>query len=43
VVANRSVGSTLFGARTTAHIDNALRAYDEGIPAELRAEMAAWD
>jgi aryl-alcohol dehydrogenase-like predicted oxidoreductase len=43
VVASRSVGSTLFGARTTAHIDNALRAYDEGIPAELRAEMAAWD
>ena len=43
VVANRSVGSTLFGARTTAHVDNALRAYTEGIPDELRAEMAAWD
>lgn len=43
VVANRSVGSTLFGARTTAHVDNALRAYTEGIPAELRADMAAWD
>jgi aryl-alcohol dehydrogenase-like predicted oxidoreductase len=43
VVASRSVGSTLFGARTTAHLDNALRAYEEGIPAELRAEMAAWD
>lgn len=43
VVANRSVGSALFGARTTAHLDNALRACAEGIPAELRAEMAAWD
>ena len=43
VVASRSVGSTLVGARTTAHLDNALRAYEEGIPAELRAEMAAWD
>ena len=43
VVANRSVGSTLFGARTTAHLDNALRAYHEGIPAELHAEMSAWD
>ncbi len=43
VLANRSVGSTLFGARTTAHLDNALRACREGIPAELRAEMAAWD
>lgn len=43
VVANRSVGSTLFGARTTAHIDNALRAWADGIPAGLRAEMTAWD
>lgn len=43
VVASRSVGSTLFGARTIAHLDNALRAYHEGIPAELRAEMSAWD
>ena len=43
VVANRSVGSTLFGARTIAHLDNALRAYHEGIPAELHAEMSAWD
>ncbi|MDD9987004.1 MAG: aldo/keto reductase [Spirochaetaceae bacterium] len=43
VVANRSVGSTLFGARTIAHLDNALRAYHEGVPAELHAEMSAWD
>ena len=43
VVANRSVGSTLFGARTIAHLDNALRAYHEGIPAELHAEMSSWD
>ena len=43
VVANRSVGSTLFGARTIAHLDNALRAYHEGIPTELHAEMSAWD
>ena len=43
VVANRSVGSTLFGARTTTHIETALRAYAEGIPAELRTEMADWD
>ena len=43
VIANRSVGSTLFGARTTAHLDNALRAFHEGIPGELHAEMSAWD
>lgn len=43
VVANRSVGSTLFGARTTGHLDNAVRAFEEGISAALRAEMSAWD
>ena len=43
VLANPSVGSTLFGARTTSHLDNALRAYKEGIPTDLHAEMAAWD
>lgn len=43
VLANQSVSSTLFGARTTAHIDNALRSYAEGIPIDLRTEMAAWD
>ena len=41
-VSNPSVGSTLFGARSTAHVDNALRCLRDGIDAGLRAEMASW-
>ena len=37
------VTSTLIGARTTDHIDNALRAWKDGLALELRAEMSAWD
>ena len=43
VVGQPAVGCTLFGARSTAHIDNAIRSLNEGIGAELRAEMSAWD
>ena len=35
------VTSTLIG--TTDHIDNALRAYTDGLDPELRAEMSAWE
>ena len=42
VVGQLSVGCTLFGARSTSHIDNALRSLNEGISEELRAEMGAW-
>ena len=41
-VSHPSVGSTLFGARSTAHVDNALRCLRDGIDAGLRAEMASW-
>ena len=41
-VSNPSVGSTLFGARSTAQVDNALRCLQDGIDAGLRAEMASW-
>lgn len=41
-VSNPSVGSTLFGARSTAQVDNALRCLNDGIDAGLRAEMASW-
>ena len=41
-VSNPSVGSTLFGARSTAQVDNALRCLQDGIDAGLRAEMANW-
>ena len=36
------VTSTLIGARTTDHIDNALAAFEMGMDGELRAEMSAW-
>ena len=43
VVGQSAVGCTLFGARSTAHVDNALRSLHEGISEELRAEMSGWD
>ena len=42
VMANPDVTSVLVGARSTAHIDNALSAYNEGLDAALRAEMRSW-
>ena len=35
-----AVTSVIVGARTTAHIDNALEAYDMGMDPDLRAELA---
>jgi len=43
VLGHPGVTSVLVGARTSAHLDNAIRARDEGISAELRDEMSAWD
>ena len=40
---NPDVTAVLIGARTKGHIDNAIEAYEHGLDAELRAEMAAWD
>ena len=37
------VTSTLIGARTTDHIDNALQSWKDGLDLELRAEMSGWD
>ena len=37
-----SVTSVIVGARTTDHIDNALRAYDMGMDPALREEMSGW-
>ena len=37
-----AVTSAIVGARTTAHIDNALVAYKMGPDPDLRSEMAAW-
>lgn len=37
-----AVTSAIVGARTTAHIDNALAAYEMGMDPELRSEMSAW-
>ncbi len=42
-MANANVTSMLIGARSTDHIDNALRAYEEGLAPQLHAEMASWD
>ena len=40
---NPDVTAVLIGARTTGHVDNAIEAYEHGLDAELRAEMAAWE
>ena len=37
------VTAVLVGARTTAHVDNAIESYEQGLSSELRAEMSAWD
>ena len=39
---NPLVTSTLIGARTTDHVDNALEAFEMRLDPELRAEMSAW-
>lgn len=39
---HNDVTSTLIGARTTDHIDNALQALTDRLAAELRAEMSGW-
>ncbi len=38
-----NVTAVLVGARTAAHVDNALDAYRHGLDPELRAEMSAWN
>jgi aryl-alcohol dehydrogenase-like predicted oxidoreductase len=40
VMSHPTVTAALIGARTTAHIDNALEAYEAGMEAGLRAELA---
>lgn len=42
VMTNPDVTSVLVGARSTAHLDNALAVHDAGLDADLRAEMRAW-
>ena len=42
VMTNPDVTTVLIGARTTAHIDNALKAYCVGLNSELRSEMSNW-
>ena len=42
VLGNPDVTSVLVGARTIEHIDNAIRARDEGILSDLLNEMSAW-
>ena len=37
------VTATLIGARTTAHIDNALLAAEMGLAPELRKTMSSWE
>ena len=37
-----AVTSSIVGARTTAHIDNALAAYEMGMDPDLRSEMSGW-
>ena len=37
------VTAALVGTRTTAHVDNAIESYEQGLDPELRAEMSAWD
>ena len=43
VLGQTDVTSVLVGARTIEHIDNALRARDEGVSEALRDEMSAWN
>jgi aryl-alcohol dehydrogenase-like predicted oxidoreductase len=40
VLSHPTVAAALIGARTTAHIDNALEAYEVGMEAGLRADLA---
>ena len=40
---NPLITSVLVGARTTAHVDNALEAGRMGLDPQVRAEMAGWD
>ena len=42
VLGNPDLTTVLVGARNTEHIDNAVRARDEGISKALRNEMSAW-
>ena len=42
-MAHPDVTSVLVGARTTAHIDNALAASEMRLDSDLRAEMSSWD
>ena len=42
VLSQADLTSVLVGARTIEHIDNAIRARDEGISQALRDEMSAW-
>lgn len=41
-MANQDITAVIVGARTTAHIDNALMVYETGIDPDLRAEMSIW-
>ena len=43
VLGHPDVTSVLVGARHAGHIDNAIRARDEGISQALRDEISAWD
>jgi len=43
VLGHPDVTSVLVGARHTGHIENAIRARDEGISQALRDEISAWD
>ena len=43
VLGHPDITSVLVGARTIAHLDNAIHARDEGIPTALRDEMSAWE
>ena len=40
---NTDVTVTLVGARKPGHIDTALAAFAEGLPADLRTQMAGWN
>ena len=42
VMSHPEVGSILIGVRSTAHIDNAIEAYDMALDPDFRAEMSAW-
>ena len=42
-MSHADVTSTLIGARSSDHIDNALQAYRDGLDPALRVEMSAWE